>query len=111
MKFVYVTKSNIKGYHIYRVRPHPEIEMIVQKDILNSYDPHAMFVTMPQLEDIDSQLHNSITEPSKGKEKEQIVEEIAGKHVGRVPANVCEFFNKLLIDGDVKEITCKSLEK
>ena len=111
MKLVNVTESNIKGYHVYKVRPHPDIKMVVEKDIHNSYDPYAMLVTMPQLKDITSELHKSITKASKGKEKEQTVEQIAGKHVGRVPANVCKLFNKLLLDGDVKEITCRSVEK
>ena len=93
MKLVKVTDSFIKGYHAFKIRPHPDIEMSVKKDIENLHDPSAMLVAMPQLKDIPSGLHKIVTRPPKGiKEKEQTVEGIAGKDVGRIPANVCGFF-------------------
>ena len=106
MKLVKVNESSIKGYHNFKIRPHPEIEMVVERDVTNIYDPHAMIIKMPELKKIPSSFYKAITKSARGKEKAQTVEEIAGETVGRVPANVCKLFNKLLQEGDIKEITC-----
>ena len=58
----------IKGYVVFGVRPHKEIVMSVTSETGNKYDPHAMVVTMPPLEDIPIELHTAVTrEQSRGR--------------------------------------------
>ena len=38
---ILIENSHIKGYHIYRVRPHKDIIMQVQNEEDNSYDPNS----------------------------------------------------------------------
>ena len=109
MKEISVIDSNVKGYHNFRIRPHTDIGMVVEREVENTYDPYAMLVKMPELTKIPAELHNNVTRPAKGKDIEQVVKHIAGKTVGRVPANVCRLFYELLRDGDVKEIACWSV--
>ena len=71
------------------MRPHKEIVMSVTSETGNKYDPHALVVTITQLENIPIELHNAVTrEQSRGRH-EQNVQDMAGKVVGRVPANLC----------------------
>ena len=44
MKELMIVNSNIKGYYIFKIRPHPQIEMITEKEIGNTRDPHAMVI-------------------------------------------------------------------
>ena len=49
-----------------------------------------MIIRMPDLNKIASELHDEITAKGKG----QLVKEIAGRIVGRVPANLAKIFRK-----------------
>ena len=111
MKVIHVTDSSIKGYHIFKVTPYQTIKMLVEKDKENSYDPHAMVIKVPDLKNIPVELHDRVTKEAKGKTSKQTVRDTTGMTVGRVPANVCALFHKLLEDGDVREITCVSVDK
>lgn len=111
MKVIHVTDSTIKGYHIFKVTPYPTIQMLVEKDEGNSYDPHAMVIKVPDLKNIPVELHDRVTKEAKGKTSKQTVRDTAGMTVGRVPANVCALFHKLLQNGDVRKITCVSVDK
>ena len=111
MKTITVINSNIKAYHIFKVKPHPDIGMNVEKDVLNGYDPNAMIIKMPRIEEISLELHDSVTKEAKNGIGQQTVTDIAGCTVGRVPANVWKLFHDMLSEGEVKEIMCWPMEK
>ena len=92
-----ILQSNIKGYHYFKICPHAEVPLVVEKEKGNIYDPDAMLIRMPVLSD---------TRTARRNEKEQTVKSNAGKQVGRVPANLCKMFKKLLDDGKVEKILC-----
>ena len=46
---IVLRNSCIKGYHIFRIKPHPEIKMLVQNEDGNKYNPFAMLIRMPEL--------------------------------------------------------------
>ena len=46
MGFVTVLESAIKGNHVFKIYPHNEIEMIVEKDTSNLNDKNVMVVKM-----------------------------------------------------------------
>ncbi|XP_063406139.1 uncharacterized protein LOC134690097 [Mytilus trossulus] len=52
---------SIKGYHVFRLRPHVEIPLNVELEVNNPYDPHAMKVSVPTLQHIPQHLHDSVT--------------------------------------------------
>ena len=87
--------SNIKGYHIFRVKPHPKVEMVVHKEDNNKYDAFAMIVKMPNLCDINPLLHGEIVSKRKGATSEQTVKDVSEKIFGRVPANMGKLFRDL----------------
>ena len=96
MNVVTIENSNIKGYHIFKRRPHDSIEMIVKKEDSNPRDPYAMVVNMPEITEIHPSYHDEVTRAAKGKEPEQKVRDAAGRTIGRVPANICKIFIQLL---------------
>ena len=64
----------IKGYHIYHIRPHPDVAMDVRHDEEgNCYDPDAHSVFMPDLEKIPTSLHCVVAAPAKKSRPEQTV--------------------------------------
>ena len=107
MKIVKIENSHIKGYHIFRVRPHPEIIMLVTPEANNPKDETAMQITMPKLDEIPTAFHDVVTRPrprKKERETDQHVRDIAGRMVGRVPANLCRIFRGFLRNGFVEKI-------
>ena len=54
---VIIVKSTIKGYHIFRGRPHSAIEMFVNKEFGNPKDSDAMTVDIPVLGNILKSSH------------------------------------------------------
>ena len=54
---------SVKGYHIFRVRPHPEIPLQVLPDPGNKYDKDAMKVMMP--ESVNSEFLDKIIREKK----------------------------------------------
>ena len=111
MNMLTIVNSNIKGYHFFKRQPRPLVEMVVKEEITNPYDADAMVVVMPSLDDIHPSLYDEITHASKGwNDPEQTVRTNAGKIIGRVPANIGKIFNQLLKEGDVKKVTCWSVE-
>ena len=95
MKQFTVINSAIKGYHVFRVKPHNLVNMDVIPEMDNKYDSNAMIIKMPPLHNISDLLLNEKTDDGK------FVKEIAGKIVGRVPANISKVFNELLKSGMV----------
>lgn len=92
-------KWSIKGYHIFQRRPLHEIMMMVETEDNNPVDPSAMIVVMPDMEDIFWAYRGMVTRPSSRGRPQQTVEDIAGKVIGRVPANLCKFFRALIAEG------------
>lgn len=76
-----IVKSNIKGYHVFKIKPSLETGLFVEKENDNPYDPEAMVVKLPQ-------------------------EEEDGKVIGRVPANLCKSFRCMMKQGYTAEIKC-----
>ena len=64
-----------------------------------------MAIKMSSIDDIHQSLHKEMTREGKKTRKEQRVSDIAGKQVGRVPANLCKLLKQLLKDGSVTKIT------
>ena len=85
---VKIENSFIKGYHIYRIRPHMDVAMNIRHEEDNKYDPDSHSVFMPDLEQIPTSFHSAITAQAKKGRAEQTVRQIAGKMVGRLPANL-----------------------
>ena len=102
---VIIENSNVKGYHSFKIKPHPLINMLVVNEIKNPKDENAMLVKMPHLDDIPYRLHQDITRKKKHThEKDQKVAEIADEIVGRVPANLCRVFRELIKQREVEKI-------
>ena len=93
---------SIKCYHVFHIRPHPEIKMIMEREYVNRYDANAIQVS--PLQDIAAIYHDAITRPAT----QQTVRHIAGKQAGRVPANLCRAFRLLLednmLDGNITAV-------
>ena len=43
---------DIKGYHIFRIKPHPDLVLKVTHDSLKGFDKHAMKVRCPDIQGI-----------------------------------------------------------
>ncbi|XP_069110389.1 uncharacterized protein [Argopecten irradians] len=99
---------SIKGYHIFHRRPDPAIKMKVEVEDNNRYDESAMKVMVPSLDEIPQHLHGNVTRPENIQRRlpVQRVRDIAGKQIGRVPANLCRAFRMLLRNNYVQEILC-----
>ena len=70
---------SVKGYHHFKIRPHPEVTMLVEPENDNRYDPFAMKVVMPTLLHIPPYLHQEETRPgSQRHSMPQTVADIAG---------------------------------
>ncbi|XP_077869670.1 uncharacterized protein LOC144361685 [Saccoglossus kowalevskii] len=87
---------SIKGYHHFHRRPHPDALLDVEIEHNNRYDPSSMLVKMPPLCRIPNELHDEVTREGRGNQPNQTVRSIADKQVGRVPANLCKVFRRLL---------------
>ena len=66
----------IKGYQHFRIRPHPDIGLLVQPENGNWFDPFAMKVMMPPLTEIPRNLHDIVQD--RRHPTPQTVREIAG---------------------------------
>ncbi len=95
---------SIKGYHIYRRRPCAEIPLLVVPEPGNTYDPNAIKVMMPAV--VEPELLEKVTRDGDRRREPQRVQDILGKQIGRVPANLCKLFKILLSDGFVEEVKC-----
>ena len=64
--------------------------MIVEREEENEFDPYAMVIKTPEIDHIPLEDRNKIT---REKEPQQRLKDIAGKVVGRVPANIGQLFS------------------
>lgn len=70
---------SVKGYHHFKIRPHPAVTMLVEPENGNRFDPFAMKVMMPALVNIPPRLHQEVTRPvSQRHSQPQTVADIAG---------------------------------
>lgn len=88
MDKILIKDSFIKGYHIFEITPHIEVEVEVEKEVGKRFDPFAVIVNVPILEKIAPELHGETTRVEKREWPKQVVQDIAGKVVGRIPANL-----------------------
>ena len=70
---------DIKGYHIFRIKPHQELELKVTHDSNNRFDEHAMKICCPDVQDIPLQLLTA--EAFRQRRDSCLVRDIAGKFV------------------------------
>ncbi len=100
---------SIKGYHIFKRRPSPNILMYLEADKDNEKDPWAINVLMPGIEKIPENFHNEVTRNADERRRTpQLVKDIAGKQIGRVPANLCKAFSSIMGEDLLKEdIRCQ----
>ena len=78
----------IKGYLVYGCRPHVSISMSVFPERNNEYDPNAMLVKMPSLETLSPEQRQLTTRPADRQRPAQMVQDVAGKVIGHVRANI-----------------------
>ena len=89
MKLI-LKNSAIKWYHIFKITQLIEMTMIVEREEENEFDPYAMVIKTPEIDHIPLEDRNKIT---REKEPQQRLKDIAGKVVGRVPANIGQLFS------------------
>ena len=79
--------------------------MLVLPEEGNAFDEHAMIVVMPK--NVAEEMLDAVTKTDDAKWKTQKMKDMLGKQVGRVPANLCRIFRKLLQNDMLLEIiTC-----
>lgn len=92
---------SVRGYHHFKIKPHNDVVMNVEAEPDNPYDPNAFKVIKPSLDDITPHLRSASTESGHN------VGRIAGRMVGRVPAELSKTFKELADNGYAHNITCK----
>ena len=93
----------IKVFSHFGFTPSTLILMDLVPEENNSFDPNAVVVRMPSLEQIDQTSFNLMT-----KEEEQRVKNSAGNVIGRVPANLCRAFREIMEkDWLLEDIKCQ----
>lgn len=97
---------SIKGYHLFHIRPHTEIELKVEPEENNRFDRHAMKVTMPSIQEIPSALIGEELQHTRDG-RVLTVRDIAGRQIGSVPANLCRAFYTILTRQFATKISCK----
>ena len=50
---------SIKGYHVFRIKPHSDVDLLVLPEENNPYSPYAMKVKMPEFDSIPIDLRNA----------------------------------------------------
>ncbi|XP_063429019.1 uncharacterized protein LOC134719709 [Mytilus trossulus] len=99
---------SIKGYHAFRIKPHSQIELDVLPEEGNPFSQYATKVVMPLLQEISPDLHNVSTDMrEENHQRGQLMKDIAGKQVGRVPANLCTAFRNMISRNTIRCIKCK----
>ena len=100
--------SVVTGIHKTQVGAHREIALLVQNDdSIPHIDRNCMLVRFPDSEEIPERLHKAVTYPKNPDHEryiDQVAEDMVGKKVGNVPANICGLFRELKRDGLVRRI-------
>ena len=86
---VKIINSTIKEYHVHHIGPTKSIKMQVEKEQDNEFYQYAMVVKMPEANQMSNDILQEISRPAKKNTLNNVlVKGIAGKLVGRVPANL-----------------------
>ena len=81
----------VKGYHIFQIRPPPNVYLPVTNEYGNEHDENACLVWVPRNEAIPQHMVNVVTDQKRGK----TVLDIVGFPIGRVPEGFFNLFTKL----------------
>lgn len=84
--------------HYFKVRPHvgleiPQMKCIREPD--NIYDPQAIEVVTPKLSEIHEDDHDYVVKEN------QLIRDIVGKIVGRVPIDMAQVLSLRIDDGTI----------
>ena len=86
---VKIINSTFKEYHLYHIRRTKSIKMQVEKEQGDEFDQYAMVVKIPEANQMSNDILQEISRPAKKNTLNNVlVKDIAGKRVGRVPANL-----------------------
>ena len=103
-----VIQSVVSGIHRTKVGAHKDIPLIMENDdSIPDIDPHCIMLMFPPKEQIPDNLHRAITYPKNPAHKrynDQLAEDVAGKKVGNVPANLCRLLREFQMDNRVKRV-------
>ncbi len=105
-------KWSIKGYHVFRIVPHRDISLKLVLEENNAYDPSAIAVYMPEMNQIPEHLLDIIThEANQRFPAPQSARSTASLQVGRVPANLCQALRQLSENGyaELDGMMCQAL--
>ena len=69
---VVVSKAVIKGYHIFRIRPPPLLDLQVTKEYGNKHDKYACLIWVPELELISRNMWSIVRDAKRGERVETI---------------------------------------
>ncbi|VDI56325.1 Hypothetical predicted protein [Mytilus galloprovincialis] len=94
---------SIKGYHAFHIRPPINIDLNIEIENNNRYDENAVLVKIPDLVDLPEHVLDQLPEGSN----QRPLRQLAGRPVGRVPANVCKAFKQLLQTQMAKKVICR----
>ena len=97
---VVVSKAVIKGYHIFRIRPPPLLDLQVTKEYGNKHDKYACLIWVPELELIPNNMWSVVTDAKRGER----VETITGLPIRWVPQGLSSCFWELLSSPHVDSI-------
>ena len=97
---VVVSKAVIKGYHIFRIRPPPLLDLQVTKEYGDKHDKYACLIWVPELELIPRNMWSVVTDAKRGER----VETITGLPIRWVPQGLSSCFWELLTSPHVDSI-------
>ena len=110
MPEIVIRNSTISGLHITKNSSHPDVTLLVFPDTTWK-DENAMQVAVPSQENLAPETLRLVTWPRNPVSRryvDQLVQDVAGKKVGNVPANLCKLFKDLLKEGIVTQISARS---
>ena len=87
----------VKGYHEFKIRPPPTLDLPGTKEYGNRHDPNACLVWVPELVNIPERMWSIDTDNKRG----ETVQTIAGLPIGRVPEGLSACFSELLSSSHV----------
>ena len=88
---VKIINSTVKEYHAYHIRPTKSFKMQVEKEQDDEFDQYTMVAKIPEANQMSNDILQEISRPAKKNTLNNVlVKGIAGKLVGRVPANLAK---------------------
>ena len=90
----------ISGYHHFHNRPLIGTPMLMKcvREPENRFDRFSVKVIAPTLDDIHFQYHHDETRPYP---RRQLVSDVAGKMIGRVPSKICKVLSTNIENGNI----------